>query len=251
MMERLTVEITAGEIPLPVLISLVVALQETVAISLFVDTLIAIDRSIPGSRSPKARTVGIVRLTAPPIIGAGVQAIIIALLIGVATVGIVLVVVGFVRNYGIVDSVAVAVTRAIAVVMLVAIPVAVLVLIFVLVAITIPVFVAVFVFIAVLILVAVPIPVPVTVLIFVFIFVLGPVLGAIRITVAVATIPGFVQSPVAVPCYGAGRIISRGAIPSVSAAIAVCVAPALSGTAVAGSPVFTTTPSTIVASVAT
>src|SRR6266480_2517528 len=176
MMERLTVEITAGEIPLPVLISLVVSLQETVAISLFVDTLIAIDRSIPGSRSPKARTVGIVRLTAPPIIGARVQAIIIALLVGVATVGIVLVVVGFVRNYGVVDSVAVAVTRAIAVVMLVAIPV------------------AVFVFVAVLILVAVPIFVTVLVFVSIFVFVLGPVLGAIGITVAVATIPGFVQS---------------------------------------------------------
>ena len=33
-------------------------------------------------------------------------------------------------------------------------------------------------------------------------------------------------------------------ISTISAAIAVCVAPALSGTAVAGSPVFTTTPST-------
>src|SRR5258706_5330916 len=168
MMERLTVEITPGEIPLPVLISLAVALQEAVVISLFVDTLIAIDRSIPGSRSPKARTVGIVRLTAASIIGPGVQAIIIALLIGVATVGIVLVVVGFVRNYGVVDSVAVAVTRAIAVVMLVAIPVEVLVLIFflVLVTITIPVFVAilvpVFVFVAGLILVGIPILFPVT-----------------------------------------------------------------------------------------
>src|SRR5258706_8991973 len=192
MMERLTVEITPGEIPLPVLISLAVALQEAVVISLFVDTLIAIDRSIPGSRSPKARTVGIVRLTAASIIGPGVQAIIIALLIGVATVGIVLVVVGFVRNYGVVDSVAVAVTRAIAVVMPVAIPVAVLVLIFVLVAVTIPVFVAILV--AIFFLVSVPILVPVTVLVFVSIFVLGPVLGAIGITVAVATIPGFVQS---------------------------------------------------------
>ena len=204
MMERLTVEITPGEIPLPVLISLAVALQEAVVISLFVDTLIAIDRSIPGSRSPKARTVGIVRLTAASIICPGVQAIIIALLVGVATVGIVLVVVGFVRNYWVVDSVAVAVTRAIAVVMLVAIPVAVLVLIFVLVAITIPVFVAVFVPVAVLILVAVPIFVTVLVFVSIFVFVLGPVLGAIGITVAVATIPGFVQSAVAVTYYGAG-----------------------------------------------
>src|SRR6266550_989883 len=133
MMERSTVEITAGEIPLPVLISLVVALQETVAISLLVDTLIAQRGSVPGGPAPKVRLTGIVGSSAASIICPGVQAIIIALLIGVAAVGIVLVVVGFVRNYGVVDSVAVAVTRAIAVVMLVAIPVAILVLIFVLV----------------------------------------------------------------------------------------------------------------------
>jgi len=80
--DKLAVENAPAKIPLPILKAFLVPSQETVAIGLLVDISISKDGAVSVLPTPeKVRTVGIIRLSTPGIVGTCVQAVFIASII--------------------------------------------------------------------------------------------------------------------------------------------------------------------------